>query len=48
MSIILWLVQGMSEIFADLRRATADKEENSIEYIKMVDDKEEMIIAQDI
>jgi len=38
----------MSEIFADLRRASADKEENIIEYIKMVDDKEETIVAQDI
>jgi hypothetical protein len=39
MSLILLLISGLSEVFADLRRKKADLEENSLEYIKMVDDR---------
>ncbi len=48
MSITLLIIAALTEIFSDLRRKKADIEENNIGYIKMIDDKEESIIAEDI
>jgi hypothetical protein len=48
MSIAILLISGLGEIASDIRRKSADFEENNIKYIKMIDDKEEEIIAEDI
>jgi len=48
MSLILLLVEALTEIYADVRRKKADIVENNIKYIKMIDEKEEPIIAENI
>jgi hypothetical protein len=48
MSIAILLISGLGEIASDIRRKSDDFEENNIKYIKMIDDKEEEIIAEDI
>lgn len=48
MTVAILLISALGEIVSDVRRKNADTEENNIKYIKMIDDKEEPIIAEDI